>query len=94
MQALKSDLVAQLVEHLPFKERVLGSSPSQVTKIRPGAGTGRQAWLRAMCPLGRAGSTPALGTHNEKLFHIYLGILNYVNSISFPIQISNPVIHI
>ncbi len=27
------DLVAQLVEHLPFKERVLGSSPSQVTKI-------------------------------------------------------------
>ncbi len=27
------DLVAQLVEHLPFKERVLGSSPSQITKI-------------------------------------------------------------
>jgi hypothetical protein len=27
----KKDLVAQLVEHLPFKERVLGSSPSQVT---------------------------------------------------------------
>ncbi len=27
-----TDLVAQLVEHLPFKERVLGSSPSQVTK--------------------------------------------------------------
>ena len=27
----KDDLVAQLVEHLPFKERVLGSSPSQVT---------------------------------------------------------------
>ena len=27
-----NDLVAQLVEHLPFKERVLGSSPSQVTK--------------------------------------------------------------
>ena len=25
------DLVAQLAEHLPFKERVLGSSPSQVT---------------------------------------------------------------
>ena len=28
---LRKDLVAQLVEHLPFKERVLGSSPSQVT---------------------------------------------------------------
>ena len=27
------DLVAQLVEHLPFKERVLGSSPSQITEI-------------------------------------------------------------
>ena len=32
LQPKKSnDLVAQLVEHLPFKERVLGSSPSQVT---------------------------------------------------------------
>lgn len=30
--------------------------------IRPGAGIGRQAWLRAMCPSGCAGSTPALGT--------------------------------
>ena len=28
----KLDLVAQLVEHLPFKERVLGSRPSPVTK--------------------------------------------------------------
>ena len=28
----QGDLIAQLVEHLPFKERVLGSSPSQVTK--------------------------------------------------------------
>ena len=31
LQAFEKDLVAQLVEHLPFKERVLGSSPSQVT---------------------------------------------------------------
>ncbi len=75
-------MVAQLVEHLPFKERVLGSSPSQVTKVLhynstffvleyqftqncPGAGIGRQAWLRAMCPLGRMGSTPILGTKKE-----------------------------
>ena len=28
------DSIAQLVEHLPFKERVLGSSPSQVTHTR------------------------------------------------------------
>ena len=33
LQAVKLDLVAQLVEHLPFKERVLGSSPSQVTSL-------------------------------------------------------------
>ena len=26
LQAFEKDLVAQLVEHLPFKERVLGSS--------------------------------------------------------------------
>ena len=31
--AFAEDLVAQLVEHLPFKERVLGSSPSQVTLL-------------------------------------------------------------
>ncbi len=73
----RKDLVAQLAEHLPFKERVLGSSPSQVTTTKSrrshtfdffflrtyrGAGIGRQAWLRAMCPLGRVGSTPILGT--------------------------------
>ena len=29
--AFMADLIAQLVEHLPFKERVLGSSPSQIT---------------------------------------------------------------
>ena len=33
LQAFEKDLVAQLVEHLPFKERVLGSSPSQVTTL-------------------------------------------------------------
>ena len=31
-RAMLNDRVAQLVEHLPFKERVLGSSPSPVTK--------------------------------------------------------------
>ncbi len=41
---------------------------SLLKDYRPGAGTGRQAWLRAMCPLGRAGSTPAPGT---KLFPFY-----------------------
>ncbi len=31
----------------------------------PGAEIGRQAWLRAMCPQGRAGSTPVRGTKSE-----------------------------
>ena len=35
--------------------------------VCPGAEIGRQAWLRAMCPLGRAGSSPALGTSIENL---------------------------
>ena len=34
-RAMHNDRVAQLVEHLPFKERVLGSSPSPVTKAKP-----------------------------------------------------------
>ena len=29
---LKNDLVAQLVEHIPFKDGVLGSNPSWITK--------------------------------------------------------------
>ena len=39
--AASNDLVAQLVEHLPFKERVLGSSPSQVTFFGLGSSVGR-----------------------------------------------------
>ena len=31
----------------------------------PGVGIGRQAWLRAMCPYGRAGSSPVPGTKTE-----------------------------
>ena len=31
----------------------------------PSAGTGRQAWLRAMCPSGREGSIPFLGTDSK-----------------------------
>ena len=81
LQAFEKDLVAQLVEHLPFKERVLGSSPSQVTfriiipltrdlyfKNSSDAEIGRQAWLRAMCSYERAGSTPALSTLINRLF--------------------------
>jgi hypothetical protein len=34
LHSQNGDLVAQLVEHLPFKERVLGSSPSQITTTK------------------------------------------------------------
>jgi hypothetical protein len=40
------DLVAQLVEHIPFKDGVLGSSPSQVTFSR--------SWCRLGSSAGRA----------------------------------------
>ena len=75
---LKDDLVAQLVEHLPFKEVVLGSSPRGVTS--PGAEIGRQAWLRAMCPLGRVGSIPILGT-KVTLFRVafFIGKIPYLD---------------
>ena len=31
---LKNDLIAQLVEHIPFKDGVLGSSPSWITRYK------------------------------------------------------------
>ena len=31
---LKNDLVAQQVEHIPFKDGVLGSSPSWITRYK------------------------------------------------------------
>ena len=55
---------------------------------RPGAEIGRQAWLRAMCPLGRAGSSPALGTIlnleiNQKLAElIHFGNLQEESTLS------------
>jgi hypothetical protein len=39
--AASKDSVAQLVEHLPFKERVLGSSPSRITFFGLGSSVGR-----------------------------------------------------
>ncbi len=84
--ATKKDLIAQLVEHLPFKERVLGSSPSQITSFfgyfqncssplnfkrfqGPGAGIGRQARLRALCPfLGVRVRLPLWALYKPKVY--------------------------
>src|SRR5690554_7155699 len=52
----------------------------------PGAEIGRQAWLRAMCPLGREGSTPSLGTQtrvrNSKKRSFYSGFFFSTKIIS------------
>lgn len=37
----------------------------------PGDGIGRRASLRGMCPYGRAGSTPVLGTIGKKRANFY-----------------------
>ena len=50
------DLVAQLVEHLPFKERVLGSSPSQITNISSDF-VGREACPE--CSVAKSREAPA-----------------------------------
>ena len=61
---------------------------SHFALIGPGAEIGRQAWLRAMCPLGRAGSSPALGTIlnleiNQKLAElIHFGNLQEESTLS------------
>ena len=56
--ALLPDQVAQLVEHLPFKERVLGSSPSLVTTLFS------KAYEREVYPDGvqRISGSPSLVT--------------------------------
>ena len=77
---LSIDLVAQLVEHLPFKERVLGSSPSPVTtkmlsnmlnifglyKCARGE-IGRRAALRGLCSQERGSSNLLVRTFLQQL---------------------------
>ena len=43
----------------------------------PGVGTGRQAGFRFLCPLGREGSNPSLGTNGLSIF----SILNYASML-------------
>ncbi len=37
----------------------------------PGGGIGRHAGLKILCPLGRAGSSPARGTQNPVIFWLW-----------------------
>ena len=63
----------------------------------PGAGIGRQAWLRAMCPNGRAGSTPAPGTFDNYSFivsnidkgYAYLILDNQIYELNLRTNISS-----
>src|SRR5690606_6773364 len=52
----RPDLVAQLVEHLPFKERVLGSSPSQITN-KSSDFVGREVYPE--CSVAKSREAPA-----------------------------------
>ena len=89
----KNDRVAQLVEHLPFKERVLGSSPSPVTKcfykkVKRSLGRFQSGQMgRTVTPLSYdfAGSNPALPTKNpdhlDQDFLFYMAFLNSFNML-------------
>jgi hypothetical protein len=53
------------VEHLPFKQRVGGSSPPTLTYFCPDGGTGRHTILRGWRPKGHASSSLAPGTDKK-----------------------------
>ena len=94
-----NDSIAQLVEQYTFNVWVLGSSPSRVTKksnwpsvaffdcieFCPGAETGRQAWLRAMCSLGRGGSIPPLGTTKAASYEAAFSVLSDHTNEAIPV---------
>jgi hypothetical protein len=60
--------IAQLVERHLAKVEVAGSNPvfrSIPVQICSSGGIGRHAGLKILCPLGRAGSSPALSTEKS-----------------------------
>ncbi len=71
------DLVAQLVEHIPFKDGVLGSSPSQVTFFS--LGTDLVAQLVEHIPFkdGVLGSSPSQVTKKTALSVMYKAVFFY-----------------
>ncbi len=60
--------------------------------ISPGAEIGRQAWLRAMCSLGRAGSIPALGTKITKVeFFLRIRPFLFLCCMELTVQFPDPL---
>ena len=58
-------IIAQLGEHLPYKQRVIGSSPIGPTICRRG-GTGRRTGLKILRDLySRTGSIPVAGSKEK-----------------------------
>ncbi len=60
-------ILAQLGEHLPYKQRVIGSSPIgpiRTTGTRPCGGTGRRAGLKILLWKHSTGSIPVTGIQN------------------------------
>ena len=56
-------ILAQLGEHLPYKQRVIGSSP--IGPICRRGGTGRRAGLKILWWQHRTGSIPVAGIAQE-----------------------------
>ena len=80
-------LLAQLVEHLPFKEVVLGSSPRQVTNKFPSSSWPRTPPFHGentgSNPVGNATlATPALSTlpffYKNKVFFLFFETLCFI----------------
>ena len=60
-------IIAQLGEHLPYKQRVIGSSPIGPIICRCG-GTGRRTGLKILRDLySHTGSIPVAGTEHESV---------------------------
>jgi hypothetical protein len=77
---LKNDLVAQLVEHIPFKDGVLGSSPSWITSFQHVFDDDLVAQLVEHIPFkdGVLGSSPSWITKQNAFQILYLkGVLFY-----------------
>lgn len=68
------------VEHLPFKQRVGGSSPPTLTFLCPVGGTGRHTILRGWRPKGHASSSLASRTLLPTKLHLEL---DYRPSLSY-----------
>jgi tetratricopeptide (TPR) repeat protein len=79
---------SSVVEHLPFKQRVDGSSPSSLTKKLPcGSGEiGRHTILRGWRSKGHAGSSPAFRTRLTTRHRTARVLSSYMSHPDYQVQ--------